>query len=64
MLQRGLSNPLATVDVIHRLLARVERHGLSVQTSNDFDAFVKTRKQLRDDVVSPMFDPSVGELSS
>ena len=64
MLHRGLHNPLATVDVIHRLLARVERFGYSVQTTNDFDAFLETRKKLRDDVVSPMFDPTVGELSS
>lgn len=64
MLHRGLSNPLAVVDVIHRLLVRVERHGLTVETSNDFDAFLETRNQLRDDRVSPMFDPTIGELSS
>ena len=64
MLHRGLNNPLAAVDVIHRLLFRVKRHGLTVQTSNDFNAFLEVRKQLRDDLVSPMFDPMVGELSS
>jgi len=52
------------VDVIHRLLARVERHGLTVKTSNDFNAFLETRQHVRDDPVSPMFDPAVGELSS
>ncbi len=64
MLHRGLRDPLAAVDVVHRLLARVQRHGLTVHTSNDFHAFMKARKHLRGDVVSPMFDPNIGELSS
>ena len=64
MLHRGLNNPLAAVDVIHRLLVRVNRHGLTVKTSSDFNAFLEARQQLRGDHVSPMFDPTVGELSS
>jgi hypothetical protein len=62
-LRKGIDDPLATVEVVARLVKRIESLGLSVGLSHDMHAFYETRIALRNEVPSPMFDPNIGELS-
>jgi hypothetical protein len=54
----GLANPLQTVAAISRLIEEGAETGFTFNVSNDFAAFARHRKTLRDGEVSPMFDVS------
>ena len=63
-MQRGLSDPLAAVKVVNQHLQVIHDKKLHVRTSSDFAAFRTARLEMRGDLPSPMFDDTIGDLSS
>ena len=62
MLHRGLSNPLAAVDVVNQLTAVCEKYDAHLSFSNDLEEFYAVRNHVREGNPSPMFDFNVTEL--
>ena len=51
-------DPLGINQIVTRLHMQVVAvHGIEIATSTDFERFASVRAQLRDDAISPYFDP-------
>ncbi len=62
MLHRGLSNPLAAVEVVNQLSAVCAKYGTHLRFSNDLEEFYAVRQKIRHGPPSPMFDFNVTGL--
>jgi hypothetical protein len=59
----GLANPLAAARVVNLLFEQSRQMDVRIEVSTDFDAFASVRKSVRQEAVSPFFDPSVTYLN-
>ena len=60
----GLANPLAAVRVVNALYEQARGMGIRLETSTDFQAFAELRQALRNEAVSPFFDPAITDLTN
>jgi hypothetical protein len=60
----GLTNPLAAARVANELFEQARGMGIRLDISSDFGKFAQLRRALRNEPVSPFFDPTITELSN
>lgn len=60
----SLADPLTAVETISSLINRGRNHGFQIDISSDFEELQRTRREVRGDEVSPMFDPAVSILNT
>ncbi|MDP9137656.1 MAG: hypothetical protein M3N38_05710 [Pseudomonadota bacterium] len=58
----GLANPLAAARVISALYEQTRQMDVRIEVSTDLDAFASVRSSIREEPVSPFFDPTVTHL--
>lgn len=58
----GLANPLASARVASALFEQAREMGIRLEISSDFGQFAALRQNLRNEAVSPFFDPAITEL--
>ncbi len=60
----GLANPLAAARLVSALYEQTRQLEIRLDLSTDFEAFAAIRKAVRQEPVSPFFDPGVTQLSA
>jgi hypothetical protein len=60
----GLANPLAAARVVNALFEQARNMGIRLVLSNDFQSFADLRRRVRNEEVSPFFDPSITDLTN
>lgn len=60
----GLANPLAAARVAAALFEQARGMGIRLEISSDFSRFAALRQTLRNEPVSPFFDPAITELGN
>lgn len=58
----ALADPLSAVKAIAHLLDQAKENGLELEISSDFEELRHVRREVRGDVVSPMFDAEISLL--
>ena len=61
-MRHGLRDPIAAVRAYQELEQQMREMGLNVTISSDFEHFAYIRKDIRQDTVSPMFDPAINSF--
>jgi len=59
----GLQDPLVVVRAAGLLDEQITAMGLTLSVSSDFEKFARLRKECRNDLVSPMFDPIINSFN-
>lgn len=61
---KGLANPLAAARVANALYEQARGMGIRLEISSDFQTFAEIRRSLRNEAVSPFFDPAITDLGN